>query len=84
MIKISDIYKLENCKKYLNNVIDSNWISFTGEYVTKCEEKLKEILNVNHVLLTNNGTSATHCVIKSIKINRPQASFSFWQLQDFF
>lgn len=74
MINISDIYKLENCKKYLNDVIDSNWISFTGEYVTKCEEKLKEILNVNHVLLTNNGTSATHCVIKSIKIKYPECN----------
>ena len=42
MIKISDIYKLEKSKKYINDVIDSNWISFTGKYVDKCEEKLKD------------------------------------------
>jgi len=74
MIRISDIYKLNNSKDYILDTININWLSFTGEYVNKCEEKLKEILNVKHVLLTNNGTSATHCIIKSIKLKYPKCN----------
>ena len=44
MIRISDIYKLENSKNYVVDTINNNWLSFTGDYVKK-ENKLKEILN---------------------------------------
>ena len=74
MIRISDIYKIEDSKHYILDVINSNWLSFTGKYVNKCEQKLKEILNVKHVILTNNGTSATHCIIKSIKFKYPECN----------
>lgn len=74
MIRISDIYKLDESRKYINDVIDSNWLSFTGKYVSDCEDKLKKIFNVKHVLLTNNGTSATHCIIKSIKFKYPECN----------
>ena len=74
MIKLSTIYKLKDSKKYINDVIDSDWISFTGKYVSKCETFLQNKLNVKHVLLTNNGTSATHCIIKSIKIKNPNCN----------
>lgn len=74
MIKLSTIYNLKDSKKYINEVIDSNWISFTGKYVNKCETFLQDKLNVKHVLLTNNGTSATHCIIKSIKIKNPNCN----------
>jgi perosamine synthetase len=74
MIRISDIYKLNNSKDYILDTINNNWLTFTGEYVNKCEEKLKEIFKVKHVLLTNNGTSATHCIIKSIKFKYPKCN----------
>lgn len=74
MIKISDIFQLENSKKYIDDVISSGWITFSGKYVKICEEKLEEILKVKHVLLTNSGTSATHCLIKSIKLKYPKCN----------
>ncbi len=72
MIPIYKPYKLIEAKQILNNIIDSEWITWSGEYVSKCEHKLEQILNIKHVLLTNNGTSATHCIIKSIKYKYPE------------
>ncbi len=72
MIRISDIYGIEKCRTYVNDVITSGWLTFTGKYVEECEKMLENILGVKHVLLTNNGTSATHCLIKSIKLHKPE------------
>lgn len=52
--------------------IDSGWISNYGEYVKKATDKLKEILNVKHAILMNNGTCATHCLFLSLKYKYPQ------------
>lgn len=71
MIKISDIYGLEKSKEYVNDVITSGWLTFSGIYIKKCEEMLQELLGIKHVLLTNSGSSATHCLIKSIKLEYP-------------
>lgn len=71
-IKVSEVYNLKSAKNYINDVIDSNWISYTGKYVSMCEEKLKNILNVKHIVLTTNGTAATHCVMKSVKYKHPE------------
>lgn len=73
-IRISEIYDISNSKPYINDVIDSNWISFSGKYIKLCEDKIKKILNVKHVLLTNNGTSATHCIMKSVKYKYPDCN----------
>lgn len=64
-------YKLNTCLPFVNKIINDNWISFKGKYVNLCETKLEELLNIKHVLLTNNGTSSTHCLIKSIKYKYP-------------
>lgn len=72
IIRISDTFELSKSKLYINDVIDSNWISNTGKYISLCEEQLRKELNVKHVLLTNNGTSATHCIMKSVKYKYPQ------------
>jgi perosamine synthetase len=74
IIRISEIFDISSSKPYINDVIDSNWISYTGKYVKLCEDIIKKLLNVKHVLLTNNGTSATHCVIKSIKFKYPNCN----------
>jgi len=73
-IRISEIYDISDSREYINDVIDSNWISFTGKYVKLCEDEIKKKFNVKHVLLTNNGTSATHCVVKSVKYKYPNCN----------
>ncbi len=69
---IRDIYGLErsiplheplfigNEKKYLNDCIDSTFVSSVGKYVDKLEEKIAEHTGSKFVIATTNGTSALH------------------------
>ena len=64
-----------NISKYKNSAIDaiqSGWISNHGEFIEKSSKKLKEILNVKHVILMANGTCATHCLFLALKYKCPQ------------
>lgn len=60
--------------KYKTSAIDaisSGWISSLGKYVSLATEKLKTILNIKYVILTNNGTAATHCLFLALKSKYP-------------
>lgn len=54
--------------------IDSEWISNHGIYVDLASHRLKEILGVKHCILMNNGTSATHALIRAIKFKHPEVN----------
>jgi perosamine synthetase len=51
--------------------IHSGWISSQGNFISKTSEKLQEILNSKYVVLTNNGTSATHMLYRALKYKHP-------------
>jgi len=53
-------------KQYVNEAIDSSWISSRGDFLTRASSKLSELTGVKYVLLTNNGTSATHLVSRCL------------------
>lgn len=67
------IYKpyLDKYKSSAISSINDNWISNHGIYIDLASEKLKSILNVKYCILTNNGTSATHCLFKALKFKYP-------------
>lgn len=52
--------------------IESGWVSSQGEYIQKATTLLKEKVNIPYVVLMNNGTSATHMLIKAIKFKHPE------------
>jgi len=52
--------------------LDSNWISSQGPFLEKAKTKLADILNVPYVILMNNGTSATHMLLKGLKYIYPE------------
>lgn len=52
--------------------INSSWISSIGPYKQKAADLLANLLDVKHVLLTNNGTSATHLLAHAIKHKNPK------------
>jgi perosamine synthetase len=52
--------------------IDSGWISNHGEYVNMSTQLFKKIFNVNHTILMNNGTCATHCIFIALKFKYPE------------
>ena len=49
-----------NEKKYLNQCIDTNYVSTAGKFVDEFEEKIKSYLGAKHAIATTNGTSALH------------------------
>lgn len=59
-----------NEKKYINECIDTKWISTNGEFVNKFSEKLKNFFKIKYVVPLNSGTSALHLALKSIGIEK--------------
>jgi len=53
-----------NEKKYINNTIDSTFVSSVGEYVTKFEEMVAKFVGAKYAVATTNGTSALHIALK--------------------
>lgn len=69
MIPIYKPYFTKKSLSYAHDAIDSSWVSSHGKYLALAEEKIQDILNVKHVLLLNNGTSATHLLSHILKNN---------------
>lgn len=71
MIPIYKPYFNENNLKYAHDAISSGWVSSQGEYLDLAKNKLKELLQVNKIILTNNGTTATHLIAIALKFKYP-------------
>jgi aminotransferase in exopolysaccharide biosynthesis len=52
-----------NEKKYLNECIDSTFVSSVGKFVDKFEEKIAEYTGAKYAVATSNGTSALHIAL---------------------
>jgi len=49
-----------NEKKYLNECIDSTFVSSVGKFVDKFEERISNYTGAKYAIATSNGTSALH------------------------
>lgn len=47
-------------KKYLNNCVDSTFVSSVGKYVTLFEEMIAHFTGARHAISAVNGTAALH------------------------
>ena len=61
-------YLQGNEKKYVNDAINSGWISSTGKFVKLFEDKFRKYLNCKYALSVSNGTSALQLALMSIGI----------------
>ncbi len=52
-----------NEKKYLNECIDSTFVSSIGKFVNQFEDKIAEYTGVKYAVATSNGTSALHIAL---------------------
>ena len=52
-----------NEKKYLNNCIDSTFVSSVGEYVDRFEKLIAKYTGSKYAIATVNGTSALHMTL---------------------
>lgn len=63
-IPLSQPNFIGNEKKYLNDCIDSGWVSSAGSYVDQFEESIANYAGVKHAISIVNGTSAIHLALK--------------------
>ena len=59
-----------NEKKYLNECIDSTFVSSVGKFVDEFEEKIISYTGAKYVVATNNGTSALHIALLLADVER--------------
>lgn len=57
-----------NEKKYLNQCIDSNWISWQGEFVGRLETEIAKYCNTKHGIAIVNGTYALIIALRALDI----------------
>jgi len=57
-----------NEKKYVDDCLDSTWISSKGKYIKLFEESFSEFVNINHSVAVSNGTVALHLALLALGI----------------
>lgn len=57
-------------RKYVQEVMESGWISSTGDFLTKFENKFAEFCNTNFAVMTNNGTTALHLALLALDLKQ--------------
>ena len=57
-----------NEKKYVNECLDSTWISSKGKFVNKFENAFAEYVSVKHATTVSNGTVAIHLALLALGI----------------
>lgn len=62
---------IDKYKKSAEVAINTSWISNYGIFIKNSEDKLKNLLNIKHCILMNNGTAATHCLLLALKYKYP-------------
>ena len=60
--------KLE--KKYLNQCIDSGWISSSGDFIKKFENSFKKIVSRKYAVAVSSGTAALDIAVKTLNLNQ--------------
>jgi len=58
-----------NEKKYVNETIDSTFVSSVGKYVTQLEEMVAKFSGAKYAVATSNGTSALHIGLKLVGVD---------------
>lgn len=71
MIPVYKPYLPKESVKYAHDAIESTWISSHGKYLSEIKDEIKKITNSKYVILTNNGTSATHLLAIALKFKYP-------------
>lgn len=59
-----------NEKLYVNECLDSSWISSKGKFISKFENKFSEFVGVKHSTAVANGTVALHLALVTLGIGQ--------------
>ena len=69
-IPVSEPQFLGNESIYLNDCINSGWISSGGKYVKLFEKSFSKFIQSKYTLSTTSGTTALHLALASLGINK--------------
>lgn len=61
---------LGNEKRYLNECIDSGFVSSVGEFVNQFEKEIAKFCGSKYAVATSNGTSALHAILHAIGVDQ--------------
>lgn len=61
-----------NEKKYLDECIDSTFVSSVGKFVTEAEEKFAEAVGAKYAVAVVNGTSALHLALRVAGVQKDE------------
>lgn len=61
-------YLRGNEKKYVNECLDSTWISSKGKFINEFEDQFSNYVGVKHAATVSNGTVALHLAILALGI----------------
>lgn len=71
MIPVYQPYITELSIKYATEALGSTWISSKGKFINDCEIALRNFLKAKNVILTSNGTVATHMLSLALQFKHP-------------
>jgi perosamine synthetase len=57
-----------NEKKYVNECIETNWISSKGPFIKRFENSFAEYIGINNAMTVTNGTTALHLALRTLGI----------------
>lgn len=52
-----------NEKKYLMDCIDTTYVSYVGQYVTRFEDEIRQLTGAKHAIAVSSGTAALHAAL---------------------
>lgn len=70
MVPLHEPRFVGNEKKYLNECIDSTYVSYIGEFVSRFEEMVKSFTGAKHAVATVNGTLALQAALLGAGVTR--------------
>lgn len=68
MIPVNTPVISEESKQYVNEALDTAWISSAGPFVSKFEQDFAKYIGVKHAVTVNNGTAALHVALLALGI----------------
>ena len=68
-IHVAEPALVGNEKAYVNDCIDSNWISSNGKYINRFEEEFANYCGVKYAVACSNGTTALHLALLAAGIS---------------
>lgn len=70
MTPVLEPFLTDKAKEYVNDCLDTNWISSKGKYVQKFEEYFGEKFGYKNVMSVSNGTTALHLALEVFNIGQ--------------